>query len=167
MAKPTELCTATVVFEYAWEVNMVSKQTLRYTTTYTNTPGPQNLYQVVKNSELPSPSQLETVGIHLTLRPPGGLYTHTHLATVATHRPTRPVKTGAITATSSTRPEALGETLATEPQWSTRMTPSSNFSGVILAALVIAVAIRFLYSFRASISGVRHGIRANERKSPR
>lgn len=167
MARPAELCTATVVFDYAWEVNMVSTKTLRYTTTYTNTPGPQNLYQVVRNSELPSPSQLETVGIHLTLTPPGGLYTHPHLATVATSRPTHPAKTGTITATSSASPGTPQDTLLTEPRWNTSMTPSSDFFGFILAALVIAVAVRFLYSFRTTNYGATKGARVDERKDPR
>lgn len=93
MATSSPPLTATIVYGYAWDVNMVSKQTLSYTRTYTNTPGVHNVYDVVANPALQSPSRFETVGIHFTMTPPGGVVTHPHLATVATSRPTRPLTT--------------------------------------------------------------------------
>lgn len=95
MATSEQPLTATIIYGYAWDVDMVSKETLSYTKTYTNTPGTHNVYDVVVNSALPSPSRFETVGIHFTMAPPGGVVTHPHLATVATSRPTRPFAPGA------------------------------------------------------------------------
>lgn len=37
MTEPQAQVTATVVFGYAWDIDMTSKQTLGYTKTYTNT----------------------------------------------------------------------------------------------------------------------------------
>lgn len=88
MKEPQDQVTATVIFGYAWDVDLTSKQTLSYTKTYTDTAGPHTIYDVVVNTALPSPSQIETVRIHLTMVANGGLTTHSRLATVATHRPT-------------------------------------------------------------------------------
>jgi hypothetical protein len=83
--------TATVVFGYAWSIDEGTKQTLSYTKTYTNYPGPHSLYDVVRNTALPSASQFETVGIDFNMTAPGGQFTHPALATVATFRPTRQI----------------------------------------------------------------------------
>jgi hypothetical protein len=88
MSPSQEQYTATIVFDYAWHVDMAPTQTLRHTKIYANTPGEYDIYDVVINTVLSSPSRLETVGIHFTLTPPGGIYTHSNLATVATHWPT-------------------------------------------------------------------------------
>jgi hypothetical protein len=76
--------TATVVFGYAWSIDEGTKQTLNYTKTYTNYPGPHSLYDFVRNTALPSASQFETVGIDFNMTAPGGQFTHPALATVAT-----------------------------------------------------------------------------------
>jgi hypothetical protein len=91
MSPSQEQYTATIVFDYAWHVDMAPTQTLRHTKIYANTPGKYNIHDIVINTALSSPSRLETVGIHFTLTHPGGIYTHNNLATVATHWPTTTV----------------------------------------------------------------------------
>ncbi|CAD0111161.1 unnamed protein product [Aureobasidium uvarum] len=81
---------APVVYEFVWNLDDTSKETSTYTTTYFNAPGPHTAYALVVNTALPSPSQIETIGIPYTIAP-GGVSTQHVSATVATHRPTTPV----------------------------------------------------------------------------
>lgn len=78
---------APVVYEYVWKVDHNSKQTSTYTTSYFGPPGSHTAYALVVNTALPSPSQLETIGIPYTILP-GGVSTQHASATVATQGPT-------------------------------------------------------------------------------
>ncbi|KAI4718590.1 hypothetical protein E4T48_05262 [Aureobasidium sp. EXF-10727] len=82
--------TAPVVYEFVWNIDDASKETSTYTTTYFNAPGPHTAYALVVNTALPSPSQIETIGIPYMIAP-GGVSTQHVSATVATHRPTTPI----------------------------------------------------------------------------
>lgn len=81
---------APVVYEYVWKVDDTSRQTSTYTTTFFGPPGPHTAYALVVNTILPSPSQLETIGIPYTILP-GGVSTQHASATVATQGPTPPI----------------------------------------------------------------------------
>lgn len=76
--------TAPVVYEYVWNVEDSSKQTSTYTTTYFTWPGSHTAYALAINTAMPSPSQIETIGIAYTVAP-GQTSTQHVLATVATH----------------------------------------------------------------------------------
>jgi len=75
-----------VAYEYVWTVDDISKQTSTYTTTFSTWPGSHTAYALVVNTAMPSPSQIETVGIPYTAAP-GETSTQHVLATVATHSP--------------------------------------------------------------------------------
>jgi len=75
-----------VAYEYVWTVNDISEQTSTYTTTYSTLSGSHTAYALVVNTAMPSPSQVETVGIPYTAVP-GETSTQHVLATVATHSP--------------------------------------------------------------------------------
>ncbi|CAD0084920.1 unnamed protein product [Aureobasidium vineae] len=94
--------TATVAYEYVWKIDDTSRQTLTHTTTYVGSPGTYTAYALVVNMALPSPSQIETVGILYTIVP--GVASVQHVsATVATHRPTTTVlQTSQALVTSTT-----------------------------------------------------------------
>lgn len=77
---------AHVVYEYIWTVDETLAQTSTYTTTYSTWPGSHTAYAVVVNTAMPSPSQIETVGIPYTASS-GETSTQHVLATVATHSP--------------------------------------------------------------------------------
>lgn len=80
--------TATVVFEYVWTINDISRETATYTTTYINTPSLHTLYALVHNDHMRPPSQTQVVAMPVTLAPSGGTYTCDEPATIATHSPT-------------------------------------------------------------------------------
>jgi hypothetical protein len=82
--------TAPVVYEYVWNDEDSSKQTSTYTTTYFTRPGPHTAYALVVNTAMPSPSQIETIGIAYTVAP-GQTSTQHVSATVATHSSMTPV----------------------------------------------------------------------------
>jgi hypothetical protein len=84
MALSLSYGTAPVVYEYVWNVDDSSKQTSTYTTTYFIWPGSHTAYALVVNTAMPSPSQIETIGIAYTVAP-GQTATQHVLATVATH----------------------------------------------------------------------------------
>lgn len=122
MATSPEQFTATVIFGYAWSIGEGTKQTLSYTKTYTNSAGSYRLNNLVVNTALPSPCQLETVGINFVMTSPGGRFTHPALATIATFRPTLPAPHGpnpqaTATGTSSS---AVNETNSAEAQETSR-----------------------------------------------
>ncbi|KAG9592653.1 hypothetical protein KCU77_g6886, partial [Aureobasidium melanogenum] len=81
---------APVVYEFVWTVDSTPKQTSTYTTTYFGPPGSHTAYAQIVNTALPSPSQIETIGIPYTILP-GEVSTQHASATVATHMPTRPI----------------------------------------------------------------------------
>ncbi|KAH0278016.1 hypothetical protein KCU91_g2799, partial [Aureobasidium melanogenum] len=83
---------APVVYEFVWAVDNTPKQTSTYTTTYFGPPGSHTAYDQIVNTALPSPWQIETIGVPYTI-PPGGVSTQHASATVATHRPTNPIQT--------------------------------------------------------------------------
>jgi hypothetical protein len=82
--------TAVVEYEYAWIFDEASQEISTYTTAYIDSPGYHTAYAVVVNTAMPSPSQIETVGIPYKIGP-GQTSTQYALATVATHMPTTPV----------------------------------------------------------------------------
>jgi hypothetical protein len=84
MAFPLPYETAPVVYEYVWNDDDSSKQTSTYTTTYFTRPGSHTAYALVVDTAMPSPSQIETIGIAYTVAP-GQTSTQHVLATVATH----------------------------------------------------------------------------------
>ncbi|KEQ72977.1 hypothetical protein M436DRAFT_64141 [Aureobasidium namibiae CBS 147.97] len=86
MAFSQSYVLALVAYEYVWTVDDISKQTSTYTTTYSTWPGSHTAYVLVVNTAIPSPSQIETVGIPYTAVP-GETSTQYVLATVATHSP--------------------------------------------------------------------------------
>lgn len=86
MAFSESYVLAPVVYEYIWTVDDAYKQTSTYTTTYSTWPGSHTAYALVVNTAMPSPSQVETVGISYTASP-GETSTQYVLATVATHSP--------------------------------------------------------------------------------
>lgn len=106
MVKSQPYLTATVVYEYVWKVDDDSKQTSTYTTTYIDSPGDHTAYALVVNTALPSPLQIETVGIPYTIIPEDTT-TQYASATVATHRPTTPVLPTNRVVTSGTSPSGL------------------------------------------------------------
>jgi hypothetical protein len=75
---------APVVYEYVWSVDDTSKQTSTYTTTFSAWPGTHTAYALIANTALPSPRDIETIGIPYTIVP-GETSTQHALATVATH----------------------------------------------------------------------------------
>lgn len=86
MAFSESYVLAPVVYEYIWTVDDAYKQTSTYTTTYSTWPGTHTAYALVVNTAMPSPSQVETVGVPYTASP-GETSTQHVLATVATHSP--------------------------------------------------------------------------------
>ncbi|KEQ96522.1 hypothetical protein AUEXF2481DRAFT_28461 [Aureobasidium subglaciale EXF-2481] len=79
--------TATVVYDSIWTFDSAVEQTLTYTTTYVSSHGQHMGYAIVVNTALPSPSQVETIGITYSIRPDTSSTQHVS-ATVATHMPT-------------------------------------------------------------------------------
>lgn len=86
MAFPQSYVLVPVAYGYVWTICDVTKQTSTYTTTFSTWPGSHTAYALVVNTAMPSPSQVETVGIPYTAVP-GETSTQHVLATVATHSP--------------------------------------------------------------------------------
>lgn len=101
MFTPQLYLTANVVYEYIWEVEETSKETSTHTTHYTGSPGSYTGYAIVYNTALPSPSQIETVGIPYSIVA-GQPSTQHVLATIATHMPTTHIRPSSQTSGLST-----------------------------------------------------------------
>jgi hypothetical protein len=102
MAFSQPFVIAPMVYEYVWSVDDTSKQTSTYTTTFFTWPGTHTAYALVANTALPSPRDIETIGIPYTIVP-GETSTQHALATVATHSSMAPaLKTNHALITSPT-----------------------------------------------------------------
>ncbi|KAM0717483.1 hypothetical protein Q7P37_007335 [Cladosporium fusiforme] len=152
MATPEQLLTATIIYGYAWDIDMVSKQTLSHTKTYTNTPGIHKVYDVIVNSALPSASRFETVGIQFTMTPPGGIVTHPHLASIATSRPTRsfaPVSTGVDGTTSNWHIPACKST----PCWSALGWRTDAYPDLVSVGFIIGILLSVAFLVLRALRG--------------
>lgn len=148
--------TATVVFPVVWDRNMMSKEMVTHTTTYVGPIGSHTLWARVSNPAMVIPDQTMVVGMPFTMDGPGGMYTHTAPATVATHSPTqrylKPATLATVARTQSTQAAAAAVVSETADGFANDSADFTWTSSIVLG-LIFTLVLALLYRRLKSRTG--------------